>query len=253
MGAAGGCTALAAALLWGALAVAGPDEPVAHVLQEVLFCQPDLPSLGLTLTFDGDELFSYDFPSARWLPRLPELPPAPAALGSPAALLRDADFCQHLRRWLSTIAQGVLPESKGIPMVDVFAARPLQLGRPNTLVCMVGNVFPAAASVSWQRGDGASAGAAVITGYAPAGDFTFLLFSYLPVTPRRGDVYACTVTRSRENVSVVAYWVAQHAVPSEVLETALGAAAAALGVLLALLGGVLLLAARRRRRRRSYD
>nr|XP_025975641.1 uncharacterized protein LOC112995098 [Dromaius novaehollandiae] len=135
---------------------AGPFFPAteseAHLLQEVLFCQPDLPSLGLAVTFDSDQLFWFDFPFARWVPRLPELPPWPSAHESPAELLQDAELCQNLRRYLSALAEGILPEAKGIPMADVFATGPLRLGSPTTLVCMVGNLFPAAVSISWQRG-----------------------------------------------------------------------------------------------------
>ncbi|XP_025913007.1 class II histocompatibility antigen, M alpha chain-like, partial [Apteryx rowi] len=114
MGAAGGRRALAATLLWGALATAAsPDEPAAHTVQEVLFCQPDQPSLGLALTFDGDQLYWFDFPFSRWVPRLPELPPWPSASESPAELLRDAELCQQLRRELSTLVEGILAEAKG--------------------------------------------------------------------------------------------------------------------------------------------
>ncbi|XP_067169879.1 class II histocompatibility antigen, M alpha chain [Apteryx mantelli] len=247
MGAAGGRRALAAALLWGALAAAAsPDEPAAHTVQEVLFCQPDQPSLGLALTFDGDQLYWFDFPFSRWVPRLPELPPWPSASESPAELLRDAELCQQLRRELSTLVEGILAEAKGIPMAEVFVAQPLQLGHPNTLVCMVGNLFPAAVSVSWQRGGVPVTEGVTGTHYTPTDSLGFLLFSYLAVTPRRGDVYTCTVTRERENSSIVAYWVPQNPVPSEVLETALCAAAMGLGALLVLLGVALLLAARQR-------
>ncbi|NXG40096.1 DMA protein, partial [Dromaius novaehollandiae] len=247
-------------------------ESEAHLLQEVLFCQPDLPSLGLAVTFDSDQLFWFDFPFARWVPRLPELPPWPSAHESPAELLQDAELCQNLRRYLSALAEGILPEAKGIPMADVFATGPLRLGSPTTLVCMVGNLFPAAVSISWQRGGIPVTEGVTSTHYTPTDDLSFLLFSYLEVTPRRGDVYTCTVTRERENTSIVAYWgerpggggggigvtvprrdatsrplsaVPQNPVPSETLETALCAAAMALGVLLALLGIALLLAARR--------
>ncbi|NXK47631.1 DMA protein, partial [Chauna torquata] len=133
----------------------------------------------------------------------------------------------------------------GIPVANVFLAQPLELGRPNTLVCMVANVFPPAVSISWQR-DGVPITEGV-TGatYTPTEDLSFVRFSYLAVTPRAGDIYACTVTRERDNTSVLAYWVPQDPVPSEVLATALCGAAMALGILLALLGLALLLAARR--------
>ncbi|KAM8793828.1 class II histocompatibility antigen, M alpha chain [Eudromia elegans] len=241
--------ALAAALLWAALAAAAAEPPAAHELRESLWCEPAAPALALALTFDGDALFAYDFPSGRWHPRLPPPPPSPSwpsAREGPRALLRDTHLCQRLRRALTALAQGVLPEAKGTPTVQVLATRPLRSGAANRLVCVARGLFPAAARLAWQRGDAVVTRGVTAARYTPTGDGTFALFSYLAVTPRRGDVYACSVTRGEENVTTVAYWVAQDAVPDATLLPALCGTAAALGVLLGLLGAVLLLAARRR-------
>ncbi|KAM6188526.1 class II histocompatibility antigen, M alpha chain [Sarcoramphus papa] len=245
MGAAGESGVLVAGLLWVALAAAVTDEPPVHTLAEVLFCQPAMPSLGLALAFDADQLFWFDFPGSRWTPHLPDLPPWPPTLESPSQLLRDATLCQDLRRSLTALTTGVLPESKGIPMADVFPVRPPALGEPNTLVCMVENIFPPAVEINWQL-DGVPVTQGVThTQYTPTDDLAFVRFSYLPVTPAAGDVYTCIVTREGENASVIAYWAPQNPVPSEVLETALCGAAMALGILLALLGIAMILLARR--------
>ncbi|XP_009471434.1 PREDICTED: class II histocompatibility antigen, M alpha chain [Nipponia nippon] len=133
----------------------------------------------------------------------------------------------------------------GIPVADVFPMRPVTLGEPNTLVCMVGNIFPPAVEISWQLdGDPVTQGV-THTHYTPTADLAFVRFSYLPVTPAAGDIYACVVTREGDNTSVITYWVPQNPVPSEVLETALCGAAMALGILLALLGIAMILVARR--------
>ncbi|XP_068265435.1 class II histocompatibility antigen, M alpha chain isoform X2 [Nyctibius grandis] len=219
--------------------------PPVHTLAEVLFCQPAMPSLGLAVTFDADQLFWFDFPRSRWTPRLPDLPPWPPALEPPAQLLRDATLCQDLRRTLTELATGKLPESKGVPVADVFPMEPPALGEPNTLVCMVGNVFPPAVTISWQL-DGVPVTQGVThTHYTPTSDLAFVRFSYLPVTPAAGDIYTCVVTHEGDNASVIAYWVPQEPVPTEVLETALCGAAMALGILLALLGVTLMVVARR--------
>ncbi|KAM6325768.1 class II histocompatibility antigen, M alpha chain-like [Alca torda] len=245
MGAAGGPRALVAQLLWVALATAATEEPAVHGLAEVLFCQPAMPSLGLALAFDADQLFWFDFPGSRWTPRLPDLPPWPPALEPPDQLLRDATLCQDLRRGLTELATGKIPESKGVPVADVFPLQPPALGQPNTLVCMVANVFPPAVEIGWQL-DGVPVTQGVThTHYTPTADLAFVRFSYLPVTLAADAIYACVVTREGDNTSVVAYWVAQKPVPSEVLETALCGAAMALGVLLALLGVAMILLARR--------
>ncbi|NXP11831.1 DMA protein, partial [Thinocorus orbignyianus] len=222
-----------------------PAAPPVHRLAEVLFCQPDMPSLGLALAFDSDQLFWFDFPGSRWIPRLPDLPPWPLALETPDQLLRDATLCQDLRRGITELATGELPESKGIPVADVFPLQPLVLGEANTLVCMVGNIFPAAVVISWQL-DGVPVTQGVThTHYTPTADRAFIRFSYLAVTPYAGDIYTCVVTHQGDNSSVVAFWVAQNPVPSEELETALCGAAMALGILLALLGISMILVTRR--------
>ncbi|XP_074786674.1 class II histocompatibility antigen, M alpha chain [Athene noctua] len=255
MGAAGGRGARGAlwGVLWGALCAGlggaqgpgGTHEPPAHALAEVLFCQPATPSLGLTLTFDADQLFWFDFPRARWTPRLPDLPPWPPALEPPDQLLRDATFCQNLRRAITAMATGILPEAKGIPLADIFPVQPPTLGDATTLVCMVSNIFPPAVEIGWQV-DGVPVTRDVThTHYTPTGDLAFVRFSYLRVTPNAGDVYACVVTREADNSSIITYWVPPNPNPDEVLETALCGAATALGVLLALLGVAMSWAARR--------
>uniref|UniRef100_A0A8C3H9G6 Major histocompatibility complex, class II, DM alpha n=1 Tax=Chrysemys picta bellii TaxID=8478 RepID=A0A8C3H9G6_CHRPI len=174
-----------------------PAAPTAHVLSRVMFCQSDRPSLGLADTFDGDQLFSFDFPGGHWEPRLPDFQP-----------------------WLT---------------------QPLELGKPNTLICQVGNLFPASVTVSWQRqGELVSQGVNT-TRYYPTEDLGFLLYSYLEFTPQDGDIYTCTITRPRDRFSTVAYWVPQNPIPSELLENALCGLAIALGIFFMVTGIVLLL------------
>lgn len=229
-------------------ALSVPAEPSLHTLSEVLFCQPDTPSLGLSVAFDSEQLFSFDVPNSQWLPQLPDGPSWPADIEQPHELLHDAALCRELLDLLTRIATGPnpMPEAKGIPVADVFLQQPLQLGYPNTLICMVGNIFPPAITISWQRdGIPVTDGVTHLT-YTPTEDLGFMRFSYLAVTPHSGDIYACIVTRERDNISVVAYWVPQDPIPSDVLATAVCGAVTALGILLALLGLGLLLSARRR-------
>ncbi|XP_075581428.1 class II histocompatibility antigen, M alpha chain [Pelecanus crispus] len=222
-----------------------PAEPPAHTLAEVLFCQPAMPSLGLALAFDADQLFWFDFPGSRWTPRLPDLPPWPPAVEPPTQLLHDATLCQNLRRSLTALATGMLPESKGIPQADVFPVQPPVLGEPNTLVCMVGNIFPPAVAIGWQLNGVPVTQGVTHTHYTATADLTFVRFSYLLMTPADGDIYTCIITREGDNSSIIAYWVPQYSAPSEVLETALCGAAMALGILLALLGIAMILVTRR--------
>uniref|UniRef100_A0A8C0HC08 Ig-like domain-containing protein n=1 Tax=Chelonoidis abingdonii TaxID=106734 RepID=A0A8C0HC08_CHEAB len=100
----------------------------------------------------------------------------------------------------------ISPLPSGTPMANVFTAQPLELGKPNTLICQVGNLFPPSVTVSWQRlGEPVSQGVNT-TRYYPTEDLGFLLFSYLEFTPQEGDIYTCTITRPRDRFSTVAYW-----------------------------------------------
>ncbi|XP_038226911.1 class II histocompatibility antigen, M alpha chain [Dermochelys coriacea] len=236
---------LALGLLRGAAAIAATEAPPAHVLSRVLFCQPDRPSQGLADTFDGDQLFSFDFPGARWEPRLPDFQPWVGAQESTEQIRNNSRLCQHLLLALTNMTEGLLPEAKGTPMANVFTARPLELGKPNTLICQVGNLFPASVTVSWQRlGKPVSQGINT-TRYYPTEDLGFLLFSYLEFTPQEGDVYTCTITRPRDRFTTVAYWVPQNPIPSELLENVLCGVAIALGIFFLVTGIVLLLKSRR--------
>uniref|UniRef100_A0A452I543 Ig-like domain-containing protein n=1 Tax=Gopherus agassizii TaxID=38772 RepID=A0A452I543_9SAUR len=236
---------LALGLLRGAAATAATEAPTAHVLSRVLFCQPDRPSLGLADTFDGDQLFSFDFPGARWEARLPDFQPWLGTQESREQIGNDSSLCRQLLSVLTNITTGVLPEARGTPMANVFTAQPLELGKPNTLICQVGNLFPASVTVSWQRlGEPVSQGVNT-TRYYPTEDLGFLLFSYLEFTPQEGDIYTCTITRPRDRFSTVAYWVPQNPIPSELLENALCGLAIALGIFFMVTGIVLLLKSRR--------
>ncbi|XP_061216423.1 class II histocompatibility antigen, M alpha chain [Neopsephotus bourkii] len=226
---------VAAGWLWVALGAAGTDEP--QVLSEVLFCQPDEPSLGLAVTLGTDELFWFNFSGSSWVRRLPELPPElPPELEAPELVLKDAEFCQALLALLTNATSEQLAQARGIPVAKLFPLQPPALGKPNTLVCLVENISPPAVDITW-RADGVPVTRGVThTGYTAIGGVTFTRFSYLRVTPGAGTAYSCVVTSAGLNSSTVAYWVAQEAGDTETLWTALCGAAMALGTVMALMG-----------------
>ncbi|XP_031953831.1 class II histocompatibility antigen, M alpha chain-like [Corvus moneduloides] len=247
----GGFGGLVATLLWGvlvAVAVGDPaPDPPSHLLAEVLMCQPDSPSRSLSVTLDGQLLYAFDFPGSRWNPGIPSLPPRPSALETPQEILPEAQLCQEILQNISQALTGKVPEARGIPMVSVFPALPPVPGEPNTLVCVVENIFPPALDISWTL-----AGVPVTQGvthspYTPTAELTFVRFSYVPFVPAAGDVHACVVTSRRDNATVVTYWVAPDTALDEQLDAALAGAAMALGIVLAVLGVILVLVARRGR------
>lgn len=228
--------------LWVALGAAGTDEPQ-HVLSEVLFCQTDEPLWGLTVTLDTDQLFWFNFSGSSWTPRVAELPPWPPELETPEQVLQDAELCKHLHVLLTSIATGQLPEARGMPVAKIFPLQPLVLGKPNTLVCLVDNIFPPAVDIAWRVDNVPVTEGVTYTHYTPTDTVTFTRFSYLPVTPTAGATYSCVVTSQGLNSSTVAYWVAQKTGDTETLWTVLCGAAMALGIVLALMGITMMVAA----------
>ncbi|NWR67653.1 DMA protein, partial [Bucorvus abyssinicus] len=144
---------------------------------------------------------------ARWTPQSPRLPPWPPSLEPPEPVAMDAALCRELLDGLSRLVAGRMPESKGIPVVDVFpAGAPPTPGEPTTLVCRVENVFPPDVEVTW-RLDGVPVTRGVThTHYTPTADLAFTRFSYLRAAPAAGQVVTCAVTRQGDNSSVVALW-----------------------------------------------
>ncbi|XP_054151110.1 LOW QUALITY PROTEIN: class II histocompatibility antigen, M alpha chain-like [Melozone crissalis] len=235
------------ALLGGVLVAVAVAEPAApHVLAELLSCQPDAPSLSLSVTLDGRGLAWFQFPRSRWVPAGPELPAWPEGLEAPAELRPEAQMCQEILGILGKQLGGLLPQARGIPVLSVFPARPPSPDGATTLVCVVENIFPPSASISWTvAGLGVTRG--VTSGpFVPKADLTFVRISRVPSPPGPGDVVACAVTSGGDNgTTSVAYWVAPDTALDEQLDTALAGAALALGLVLALLGlGLALLAHR---------
>ncbi|XP_065539716.1 class II histocompatibility antigen, M alpha chain-like [Lathamus discolor] len=232
--------------LWVALGAAGSDEP--QVLSEVLFCQPDEPSLGLAVTLDTDQLFWFNFSGSSWARSVPELPPEPPELEAPELVLKDAEFCKRLLVVLTNnVVSGQQAQARGIPVAKLFPLQPPALGQPNTLVCLVENISPPAVDITWRVDDVPVTHGVTHTGYTATNGVTFTRFSYLQVTPSAGTAYSCVVTSPGLNSSAVAYWVAQETADTETLWTALCGAAMALGTVLALMGIVMAVVAWRSR------
>lgn len=98
------------------------------------------------------------------------------------------------------------PPLPGIPHVEIFTIQPLQLGKPNTLVCSVTNLFPPAVNFTWEHeGQPVTEGVYTPLTY-PVQELGFQAFSYLEVTPQESDIYSCTVKVPRDKFSTVAFW-----------------------------------------------
>uniref|UniRef100_A0A8D2IL54 Ig-like domain-containing protein n=1 Tax=Varanus komodoensis TaxID=61221 RepID=A0A8D2IL54_VARKO len=141
-----------------------------------------------------------------------------------------------------------IPSPTGIPQVEIFTLQPLQLGKPNTLVCSVTNVFPPSATISWQHQDKPVDLGVTTTQIYPIQTLDFQIFSYLEVTPQERDVYSCTVKTPRSKFSSMAFWVPKDPIASQLLEDVLCGLGCGVGILFTVMGLALIALALRFRR-----
>lgn len=98
----------------------------------------------------------------------------------------------------------LLPLS-GFPAAEVFTLKPLEFGKPNTLVCFVSNLFPPMLTVSWEHNSKPVQGVGPTTVSAISG-LSFQAFSYLNFTPQPSDLFSCIVTHEIDRYTAIAYW-----------------------------------------------
>uniref|UniRef100_A0A2K5ZTK0 Major histocompatibility complex, class II, DM alpha n=1 Tax=Mandrillus leucophaeus TaxID=9568 RepID=A0A2K5ZTK0_MANLE len=138
----------------------------------------------------------------------------------------------------------LLPHSwavpEGFPIAEVFTLKPLEFGKPNTLVCFVSNLFPPMLTVNWQHHSVPVEGSGP-TFVSAVDGLSFQAFSYLNITPEPSDIFSCIVTHEIDRYTAIAYWVPQNALPSDLLENVLCGVAFGLGVLGIIVGIVLII------------
>ncbi|CAO2608965.1 Class II histocompatibility antigen, M alpha chain [Lemmus lemmus] len=201
-----------------------------HTFRHTVFCQDGNPSVGLSESYDEDQLFSYDFSQNTRVPRLPDFATWAQEEGDASAISFDKNFCQALVQQVGPKFEGLIPVSRGLPMPEVYTLKPLEFGKPNTLVCFISNLFPPTLTVTWQHHLVPVEGASPM--YISAIDgLTFQAFSYLNFTPEPFDLYSCVVTHEIDSYTPIAHWVPQNPLPSELLENVLCGVAFGLGVL----------------------
>ncbi|XP_066108972.1 HLA class II histocompatibility antigen, DM alpha chain [Saccopteryx bilineata] len=215
------------------------DDLQNHTFQHTMYCQDWSPNVALSETYDGDQLFSFDFTQSTRVPRLPEFADWAQQSEDISAIFFDKGFCQDMIQKLGPQLEGQIPVSRGFPIPEVFTLRPLEFGKPNTLVCSVSNLFPPTLTVTWQHGSAPVEGTRP-TFVSAVDGLTFQAFSYLNVTPEPSDLYSCIVTHEIDGYTAIDYWVPRNALPSDLLENVLCGVAFGLGVLGVLVGLVLI-------------
>ncbi|XP_054349555.1 HLA class II histocompatibility antigen, DM alpha chain isoform X2 [Pongo pygmaeus] len=174
------------------------------------------------------------------VPRLPEFADWAQEQGDAPAILFDKEFCESMIQQIGPQLDGKIPVSRGFPIAEVFTLKPLEFGKPNTLVCFVSNLFPPMLTVNWQHHS------IPVEGFGPTfvsavDGLSFQAFSYLNFTPESSDIFSCIVTHEIDRYTAIAYWVPRNALPSDLLENVLCGVAFGLGVLGIIVGIVLII------------
>ncbi|XP_074092701.1 HLA class II histocompatibility antigen, DM alpha chain isoform X2 [Macrotis lagotis] len=211
-----------------------------YTFSHTIFCQNAEPFVGLSESFNGDQLFSFDFPSNSRVPRLPEFAAWASDEGDVQAIDAEKNLCQNLQNAFSQACQGHIPESRGNPVAEVFTLEPLEFGKPNTLICFVSNLFPPQVYVKWQHNGVPIESNSPIFLSAIDG-LGFQAFSYLNFTPTSSDIFTCVVERDGDLFSTIAFWVPQNPIPSALLENILCGIAFGLGIVGIIVGAALII------------
>ncbi|EHB06470.1 HLA class II histocompatibility antigen, DM alpha chain [Heterocephalus glaber] len=214
------------------------DDLQNHTFRHTVFCQEGTPSIGLSESYDEDLLFSFDFSKNTRVPRLPDFADWAQDQSDAPAIAFDKQFCEMMVQQLDPVLDGQIPVSRGFPVPEVFTLKPLEFGKPNTLVCFVSNLFPPMLTVSWEHNSEPVEGVGP-TFVSAVDGLSFQAFSYLNFTPEHSDVFSCMATHEIDRYTAIAYWVPHNALPSDLLENVLCGVAFGLGVLGIIVGPVL--------------
>uniref|UniRef100_H0VLQ3 Major histocompatibility complex, class II, DO alpha n=1 Tax=Cavia porcellus TaxID=10141 RepID=H0VLQ3_CAVPO len=228
----------------GARAIQGSPCSSQHAWLHSALVYPGHHALGMAGSSDlasqpSAQLFSVDLKNGEVVWRLPEF----------------GDLTRFdLQNGLASIAMirahlGVLVERSNRtratsvpPRVTVLPKSPVELGKPNILICIVDNIFPPVISVTWLRnGKRVTEGVAQTSFYSQP-DHTFCQFHYLTFVPWADDVYDCRVEHWGLDEPLLKHWEPQlPASLPDTPETLVCALGLAIGLMGLVVGTVLII------------
>ncbi|XP_045651516.1 SLA class II histocompatibility antigen, DQ haplotype D alpha chain-like [Ursus americanus] len=194
------------------------------------------PSGQYTHEFDGDELFYVDLEKKETVWRLPMF--STFETFDPQGALRNLAIVKQnlniiIKRSNYTAATNEVPE------VTVFPKSPVMLGQPNTLICLVDNIFPPVINVTWLKNRHSVTEGVSETSFLAKTDHSFLKISYLTFLPSADDIYDCKVEHWGLEEPLLKHWEPEIATPmSELTETVVCALGLAVGLVGIVVGTV---------------
>lgn len=84
-----------------------------HTFRHTVFCQLGNPNIGLSESYDEDQLFTYNFSQNTRVPRLPDFAGWAQEQGDASAISFDKDFCEMLVQQVGPKLEGQIPVSRG--------------------------------------------------------------------------------------------------------------------------------------------
>nr|XP_045013510.1 HLA class II histocompatibility antigen, DO alpha chain [Jaculus jaculus] len=191
-----------------------------------------------THEFDGEQMFSVELKTREVVWRLPEFGDL-THFDLQGGLASIASIRAHLEvlveRSNRTRATSVPPRVTVLPKSHV------ELGKPNTLICIVENIFPPVITITWLRnGQTVSEGVAQTSFYSQP-DHLFRKFHYLTFVPSAEDVYDCQVEHWGLDGPLLRHWEPQVPAPPDTTETLVWALGLAIGLVSFLLGTLLII------------
>ncbi|XP_004782452.2 SLA class II histocompatibility antigen, DQ haplotype D alpha chain [Mustela putorius furo] len=188
------------------------------------------PSGQFTEEFDGDELFYVDLEKKETVWRLPVFSTF-SGFDPQNALNEIATSKQGLNILIKR--SNYTAATNEVPEVTLFPKSPVMLGQPNTLVCLVDNIFPPVINVTWLKNRHSVTEGVSETSFLAKKDHSFLKFSYLTFLPSADDIYDCKVEHWGLDEPLLKHWEPEIPAPmSELTETVV----CALGLTVGLVG-----------------
>ncbi|KAM6183789.1 SLA class II histocompatibility antigen, DQ haplotype D alpha chain-like [Erethizon dorsatum] len=188
------------------------------------------PSGQFTFEFDGDEQLYVDLEKKQTVWRLPLFTEFTSF--DPQGGLRNIATAKHnlgilIKRSNST------PATNKVPEVTVFPKSPVMVGQPNTLICVVDNIFPPVINITWLTNGHPVTEGISETSFLSKNDHSFLKIAYLTFLPSADDFYDCKVEHWGLDEPLLKHWEPEIPAPmSELTETVV----CALGLTVGLVG-----------------
>ncbi|XP_037699860.1 HLA class II histocompatibility antigen, DP alpha 1 chain isoform X2 [Choloepus didactylus] len=214
------------------LSLQGAEAIKDHISTYEEFVQTHRPSGEYMFEFDEDEMFYVDLDKKETVWHLPEFGRAfsfEAQGGLANIAIMKSNLNVMIKRSNHTQATSEPPE------VTVFPKEPVELGRPNTLICHLDKFFPPVLNVTWLRN-----GQPVTEGvgeslFLPRTDYSFHKFHYLTFVPSAEDFYDCKAEHWGLDEPLLKHWEAQEPIQmpetTETVVCALGLAVGLVGII----------------------